>query len=80
VSIVFERRIEEALIFMFKVVSMSRVATSSRIMLIVYFFLLMIEELVLLLVKLIDFASKVALEVCVDNVFAFAINKFSTKI
>jgi len=57
-----------------------KVATSFEIMLIVYFFLLIIEELILLLAKLIDFASKVTLEVCVDNIFALAINKSSTKI
>jgi len=65
---------------MFEVVSMSKVATSSRIMLIVYFFLLTTKELVLLLARLIDLASRVALEVYIDNVFAFAINKSNTKI
>jgi len=49
-------------------------------MLIVYFFSLMIEGPILLLARLIDFASKVTLEACVDNVFAFAINEFNTKI
>jgi len=65
---------------MLEVVSMPKVATSSRIMLIVYFFSLMTKKSILLLVKLIDFASKVALEVCVNNVFAFAMNESSTKI
>jgi len=65
---------------MLEIVSMPKVATSSKIMLIVYFFLLMTKKSILLLVKLIDFASKVALEVCVDNVFAFAMNESSTKI
>jgi len=65
---------------MFEVVSISRVITSFEIMLIVYFFSLMTKKLVLLFAKLINFALRVALEACVDNVFAFAINKFSTKI
>jgi len=65
---------------MLEVVSMSRVTTSFRIMLIVYFFSLTIEEPILLLARLIGLASRVALKACVDNVFAFAMNKSSTKI
>jgi len=65
---------------MLKVVSIFEVITNSKIMLIVYFFLLITKELILLLVRFTNFASKVALEVCVNNIFAFAINKFSTKI
>ncbi len=65
---------------MLEVVSILRVTTSSRIMLIVYFFSLTTKESILLLAKLIDLASKVALEACVDNVSTFVINKFSTKI
>ncbi len=65
---------------MLEVMSISKVATSFEIMLIVYFFSLMAKEPILLLVRLIDLASKVALEACVDNAFAFAINKSSTKI
>jgi len=65
---------------MLEVVSMLEVATSSRIMLIVYFFSLTIEGSILLLARLIGLASKVALGVCVDNVFALAMNEFSTKI
>jgi len=65
---------------MLEVVSMSRVATSFEIMLIVYFFSLMTKELVLFFAKLIGLVSRVALEACVDNVFAFAMNRSSTKI
>jgi hypothetical protein len=65
---------------MFKIVSMLEVATSSRIMLIVYFFSLTTKESILLLVRLINLASKVTLEACVNNVFAFAINESSTKV
>jgi len=65
---------------MLEVVSMPKVATNFEIMLIVYFFSLTTKELILLLVKLIDFASRVALEACVDNASTFAINKSSTKI
>ncbi len=65
---------------MLKVVSMFEVTMSSKIMLIVYFFSLKTKKSILLLARLIGLASKVILEVYVDNVFAFAINKFSTKI
>jgi len=59
---------------------MLEVTTSFKIILIVYFFSLTTKKLVLFLAKLIDLASRVALEVCVNNAFAFAINEFSTKI
>jgi hypothetical protein len=65
---------------MFEVVLMSKVATSFKIMLIIFFFSLTTKGSILLLARLIDFASKVTLEACVNNVFAFAINEFSTKI
>jgi len=65
---------------MLEIMSMPRVATSFEIMLIVYFFSLMTKELVLLFAKFIDLALRVALEACVNNAFAFAINKSSTKI
>jgi len=65
---------------MLKVVSMFEVTTSSKIMLIVYFFLLIAKKSILLIAKLIDFASKVTLKVYINNVFTFAINKSSTKI
>jgi len=65
---------------MLEVVSMPKMATNSKIMLIVYFFSLTTKESILLLAKLIGLASKVALEVYIDNVIAFAMNKSSTKI
>jgi len=65
---------------MLEVVLISRVTTSFEIMLIVYFFLLTTKELILLLARLTSLALKVTLKVCVDNIFALAINKSSTKI
>ncbi len=65
---------------MLEIMSILRVATSSKIMLIVYFFSLTTKESILLLARLTSLASKVALKVYVNNVFTFAINKSSTKI
>lgn len=65
---------------MFKIILVSKIIINFKIILIIKFFLLIIKKLILLFVKFKNCALKIIIRIYINNIFAFIIDKISTKI